>query len=61
MVNVENEWSNDLKDILERAKKCPNKRRMYVYEAFKTELNRLNLPSREYEQACRQIANYLKV
>lgn len=58
---MEELWSEQLKDILERAKKCENKRRMYVYEAFKTELNRLNLPAREHEQACRKLAEYLKV
>ena len=47
-----------LKDILERAKKCPNKGRLYVYESYKRELEALNLTTEEYGEACRQLARF---
>ena len=58
---MEQTWNKELKNILDRAKKCTNKKRMYVYESFKKELNELNLPPEEYTQACRKLAEYLKV
>lgn len=53
--------NGELNSILERAKKCPNKGRWYVYEQFKQELSQLALSATEYEQACRKLAQYLRV
>ena len=50
-----------LTDIYQRAKKCTNKGRMYVYESYKQELRSLNLSSADYGEACRKIANFLRV
>lgn len=50
-----------LNEILEKAKNCPNKGRLYVYEQFKQDLQELNLDPYNYEQACITIARYLGV
>lgn len=50
-----------LEEILTRAKKCNVKGRLYVYEAFKKELQTLNLDSVEYCDVCRELARYLEV
>jgi len=50
-----------LNQILERAKTCKIKGRLYKYEQFKQELLRLNLDNEEYEQACIEIARLLEV
>ena len=50
-----------LNNLYKEAKKCPVKRRLYVYEQYKRELERLDLTSMEYTEACRNIANYLEV
>ena len=50
-----------IKDLLARAKKCPNKGRYYVYEQYKSELRDMNLSAGQYEQICRQLSNALGV
>ena len=47
--------------ILEKAKNCPNKGRLYMYEQFNRELQELNLSAYDYEQACITVARYLEV
>ena len=61
MVVTEKDTNVKLKDLIERAKKCDNKGRMYVYEMFKGELQSLNVSPQEYEQTCRKLAKYLRV
>lgn len=51
----------ELEEILTRAKKCNTKGRLYVYEAFKKELQSLNLDPVEYCDACRELSRYLEV
>ena len=53
--------AKELEAILEEAKKCPQKRRLYVYEQFKRKLENLNLPAYDYGEACRLLAKYLEV
>lgn len=53
--------TTELQKLLERARKCDNKGRMYVYEAFKSELQRFDISPQEYEQTCRKLAKYLRV
>lgn len=48
-------------EILERARTCPNKGRLYVYEDFKRQLQELDLSPYDYEQACILVARYLEV
>lgn len=50
-----------LEDILNDAKKCPVKGRLYIYEQYKREIQRLELSSYEYTDACRTLANILEV
>ncbi len=50
-----------LKDILERARKCSNKGRYYVYEGFKSELQKMSISPELYEDTCRKLAKYLRV
>ena len=50
-----------LEDILKDAKKCPVKGRLYVYEQYKQEIQKLELSSYEYTDACRTLANILEV
>ena len=50
-----------IKDLLNRAKKDPNKGRYYVYESYKQELNSLDIPPNVYEQTCRKLAQNLKI
>lgn len=52
---------SSLERLLERARKCDNKGRMYVYESFKNELRSMNISPEEYERTCRKLAQYLKV
>ena len=57
-----NEAQNpELENILSRVKSCPIKGRLYIYEQFKGEVQRLNLPPYHFEDACRKIANILEV
>lgn len=53
--------NNQLKDLYKEARACKNKRRMYVYEQFKSRLYSMDLSPMEYEQACRQLARILEV
>ena len=53
--------SSEIQELLERARKCDTKGRMYVYEAFKRELQEFNLDPAEYGQVCRKLAKYLRV
>lgn len=56
------ELNKELKDLLERAKKCDNKGRMYVFNRFKEELKSIKLQSdSEYEEICRKLGEYLEV
>lgn len=50
-----------LEDILEDAKKCPVKGRLYIYERYKLQLQDLELSSEDYTEACRKLAQYLEV
>ena len=50
-----------IKELLLRAKKCPNKGRLYVYEGFKQELIQMNVSPQVYEQTCRELGKCLKV
>jgi len=50
-----------LAELLNRARKCSNKGRYYVYEGFKSELQRMELSPDQYEETCRLLAKYLRV
>lgn len=50
-----------LHEIYRDAKICPVKGRMYIYEQYKRQIDKLNLDSYEYTEACRNIATYLEV
>lgn len=53
--------TDKINELLEDAKKCKNKGRLYVYEQYKRKLLNIELTSTEYEQTCRQLAEYLRV
>ena len=50
-----------LETILEDAKKCKRKGRLYVYESYKRQIEALNLSPEEYEDACKLLAQSLEV
>lgn len=50
-----------LNDILEDARNCPIKGRLYIYEQYKQEIEKLELSSYDYTDACRTLANILEV
>ena len=53
--------NKNLNQILDEAKKCPVKGRLYMYEKYKQQIRDLELSSDEYTEACRKLANYLEV
>lgn len=55
------EQQTELNKLLDSAKNCPNKGRMYQYETYKRCLQRLNLSSEDYMYACRELATHLEV
>lgn len=50
-----------LAELLDRARKCSNKGRYYVYESFKNELRSMDITPEKYEETCRLLAKYLRV
>lgn len=58
---MDNSTKSKLEDIINRARTCSNKGRLYVYEQFKQELQELSLTPYQFEQACITIARHLEV